>query len=108
MLKTLGAQVKEFKKDSILTPVFMILEVIMETIIPLIMGSIISGGVQKGNLRHIYLMGALMVLTAFISLWAGAMGGKYGALVSSSKMPISCSFPRISSAKAKFFSFRAC
>ena len=65
MLKTLGAQVKEFKKDSILTPVFMILEVIMETIIPLIMGSIISGGVQKGNLRHIYLMGALMVLTAF-------------------------------------------
>lgn len=39
MLKTLGAQVKEFKKDSILTPVFMILEVIMETIIPLIMGS---------------------------------------------------------------------
>ena len=54
MLKTLGAQVKEFKKDSILTPVFMILEVIMETIIPLIMGSIISGGVQKGNLRHIY------------------------------------------------------
>lgn len=82
MLKTLGAQVKEFKKDSILTPVFMILEVIMETIIPLIMGSIISGGVQKGNLRHIYLMGALMVLTAFISLWAGAMGGKYGASAS--------------------------
>lgn len=82
MLKTLGAQVKEFKKDSILTPVFMILEVIMETIIPLIMGSIISGGVQKGNLRHIYLMGALMVLTAFISLWAGTMGGKYGASAS--------------------------
>lgn len=82
MLKTLGAQVKEFKKDSILTPVFMILEVIMETIIPLIMGSIIDGGVQKGNLKHIYLMGALMVLTALVSLWAGAMGGKYGASAS--------------------------
>ena len=82
MLKTLGAQVKEFKKDSILTPVFMILEVIMETIIPLIMGSIIDDGVQKGNLTHIYLMGALMVLTALVSLWAGAMGGKYGASAS--------------------------
>ena len=82
MLKTLGGQVKEFKKDSILTPVFMILEVIMETIIPLIMGSIIDDGVQKGNLTHIYLMGALMVLTAFVSLWAGAMGGKYGASAS--------------------------
>ena len=42
MLKTLGGQVKELKKDSILTPVFTILEVIMETIIPLIMGSIID------------------------------------------------------------------
>ena len=82
MLKTLGGQVKEFKKDSILTPVFMILEVIMETIIPLIMGSIIDDGVQKGNLTHIYLMGALMVLTALVSLWAGAMGGKYGASAS--------------------------
>ena len=40
MLKTLGAQIKEFKKDSFLTPVFMILEVLMETIIPLMMASI--------------------------------------------------------------------
>ena len=69
MLKTLGGQVKEFKKDSILTPVFMILEVIMETIIPLIMGSIIDDGVQKGNLTHIYLMGALMVL--YLYRWCG-------------------------------------
>ena len=42
MLKTLGAQIKEFKKDSILTPIFMIAEVIMETIIPLLMASIID------------------------------------------------------------------
>ena len=45
MLKTLGAQIKEFKKDSVLTPVFMIGEVIMETIIPLLMASIIDNGV---------------------------------------------------------------
>lgn len=82
MLKTLGAQIKEFKKDSFLTPVFMILEVLMETIIPLMMASIIDNGVEKGSLRHIFMMGALMLLTAGISLFAGIMGGKYGARAS--------------------------
>ena len=49
MLKTLGAQVKEYKKASIATPVFMILEVIMEMIIPLMMASIIDDGVEAGK-----------------------------------------------------------
>ena len=82
MLKTLGAQIKEFKKDSFLTPVFMILEVLMETIIPLMMASIIDNGVEKGDIHHIYVMGGLMILTAFVSLFAGVMGGKYGARAS--------------------------
>lgn len=79
MLRTLGAQIKEYKKVSILTPVFMILEVIFETLIPLLMGLIIDNGVQKGDLQYIYIMGALMILLALLGLWAGAMGGKYGA-----------------------------
>ena len=82
MLKTLAAHIKEFKKDSILTPVFMILEVILETIIPLMMASIIDDGVEAGNMEHIYIMGSLMVVTAFVSLWAGVMGGKYGSRAS--------------------------
>jgi ATP-binding cassette subfamily B multidrug efflux pump len=82
MLKTLGAQIKEFKKDSLITPVFMILEVLMETIIPLMMASIIDDGVEAGNIHHIYVTGALMVLVAFFSLFCGAMGGKYGASAS--------------------------
>ena len=82
MLKTLGAQIKEFTKASLLTPCFMILEVIMEMIIPLMMASIIDDGVNAGNATHIYVMGACMVVVAFISLWAGAMGGKYGARAS--------------------------
>lgn len=82
MLKTLGAHIKEFKKDSLLTPVFMILEVIMEMIIPLMMASIIDNGVEAGNLPHIYLMGGCMVVVAFISLFAGFTGGKYGAKAS--------------------------
>lgn len=79
MLKTLGAQIKEFKKDSFLTPVFMILEVLMETIIPLMMASIIDNGVEAGDIHHIYVMGGCMVIVACISLFAGTMGGKYGA-----------------------------
>ena len=82
MLKTLAKQIKEFKKDSILTPVFMILEVILETLIPLLMGSIIDKGVEKGNMGHIYLMGGLMLILGAVSLYAGVMGGKYGARAS--------------------------
>lgn len=82
MLKTLGAQVKEFRKDSFLTPVFMILEVVMETIIPLLMASIIDQGVEMGNMKHIWLIGGLMILTALASLTFGVLGGVYGARAS--------------------------
>ena len=79
MLKTLGAQIKEFKRDSILTPLFMIFEVIMEMIIPLLMASIIDDGVEKGDIRHICIVGAVMVVAALAGLFAGIMGGKCGA-----------------------------
>ncbi len=82
MLKTLGAQIKEFKTASILTPMFMILEVIMETVIPLLMSSIIDDGVEAGNMQHIYQVGALMVVAAAVGLFAGMMGGKFGARAS--------------------------
>lgn len=60
----------------------MILEVIMEMIIPLMMASIIDDGVEAGNLHHIYVMGAWMIVAALIGLFAGVMGGKYGAKAS--------------------------
>ena len=82
MLKTLGAQIKEFKKDSVLTPVFMIGEVIMETIIPLLMASIIDDGVSAGNMNHIYLVGVLMVAAALASLTFGILGGQFGSRAS--------------------------
>lgn len=82
MLKTLGAHIREFKKDSILTPVFMIGEVIMETIIPLLMASIIDDGVQAGNMNHIYLIGALMLVAALFSLTFGILGGQFGSRAS--------------------------
>ncbi len=82
MLKTLGKQIREFKADSIKTPLFMILEVIMETVIPLLMASIIDDGVEAGNMQHIYQVGGFMVVAAAIGLFAGVMGGKYGARAS--------------------------
>ena len=82
MLKTLGAQIKEFKRASIATPIFMILEVVMETIIPLLMASIIDKGVEAGNIGHIYRTGALMVVMAAMGLLWGVLGGKYGAKAS--------------------------
>ena len=82
MLKTLAAHVKEFKTASLLTPVFMILEVIMEMIIPLLMASIIDDGVQAENMDHILLIGGFMVLAALCSLTFGICGGVFGAKAS--------------------------
>lgn len=82
MIKTLAKHVKEFKTASILTPVFMILEVIMEMIIPLMMASIVDDGVSKGDMKHIYIMGALMLAAAGVSLFSGIMGGFFGAKAS--------------------------
>lgn len=82
MLKTLLAEVKEFKKDSFLTPLFMLLEVAMEMVIPLLMASIIDEGVNAGDMNHIYKVGFYMIIAAAVGLFAGVMGGKYGASAS--------------------------
>ena len=79
MLKTLAGEIKEFKKVSILTPLCMIMEVVFEMIIPLLMASIIDDGVNAGNMKHIYVVGALMVVAAFCGLLFGVLGGKFGA-----------------------------
>lgn len=79
MLKTLGAQIKEYKWASIATPVFMLLEVAVDTIIPLLMASIIDNGVNKGDTRHIYIMGMCMIVAALFGLLTGCLGAKYGA-----------------------------
>ena len=72
MLKTLGAQIKEYKWASIATPVFMLLEVAVDTIIPLLMASIIDNGVNMGDTRHIYIMGVWMIVAALFGLLTGS------------------------------------
>lgn len=82
MVKTLAAQVKEFKWVSMVTPVCMIVEVLMEMVIPLLMASIVDKGVSVGNTEHIYRVGGLMVVMALIGLAAGLLGGVFAAKAS--------------------------
>lgn len=82
MVKKLMAHVKEYKINAILTPLFMLLEVAMEMVIPLMMASIIDDGVNAGNMNHIYMMGIYMILIALVGLFAGVMGGRCGAFAS--------------------------
>ena len=82
MVKKLMAHVKEYKINAILTPLFMLLEVAMEMVIPLMMASIIDDGVNAGNMNHIYKMGIYMILIALVGLFAGVMGGRCGAFAS--------------------------
>lgn len=84
MLKTLLGEVKEYWKATILSPLFMILEVIVETVIPLLMAKLVNNGieVEGGNLPYIYKIGIAMVLIAVVGLFAGVLGGKYAALAS--------------------------
>lgn len=82
MIRTLLKEVKKFKRASLITPVFMMLEVIMEMLIPFLMASIIDDGVNAGDIGHIYRLGGLMIVVATIGLFAGVAGGRFGAKAS--------------------------
>ena len=84
MLKTLIKQIKEYKKASIAIPLFMLGEVLMETIVPLLMAKIIDNGVnvEGGDIGYICKIGLLMIVAAVIGLFTGLMGGRYGAYAS--------------------------
>ena len=82
MLKTILSQVKEFKRVSILTPVFVLGEVILEMVIPLLMASIIDEGVTAGNIDHIKTTGLWMLLLAVVSLCLGLLSARFGVQAS--------------------------
>jgi len=82
MLRLILKEVKQYKKESIATPLCMILEVTMEMCVPFLMASIIDNGVEKGDLAHIYKIGIIMVIAAVVGLLAGLLGGRFGAKAS--------------------------
>ncbi len=83
MIKTLLCYVKQYKKSSILTPIFTGLEVLMEVLIPFIIASLIDKGIEAGDMGQVYLYGGLMIVLAFLSLTFGILAGRYGANASS-------------------------
>lgn len=82
MLKTLLAQIKEYKKVTILTPITVIIEVILEVTIPFLMSMIIDRGISVNNMNAVIKIGVLMLIASFLSLTAGALAGKYAAKAS--------------------------
>ena len=79
MVKKLLNSVREYKKPSLLSPLFITLEVIMEVIIPLLMARLIDLGIDGGDMSYILKIGFALVLSAIISLFFGALAGKYAA-----------------------------
>lgn len=82
MIKKLSKSIREYKKHSILTPIFVSLEVIMEVIIPILMANLIDYGIDDGNMTFIIKMGIALLISATISLILGALAGKNAAIAS--------------------------
>lgn len=80
MLKKLLSYVGRYKKEAILAPVTILGEVAMEVLIPYVMASIIDKGIRVGDIKHVAVMGALMVLMALFSLFFGAVAGRFSAV----------------------------
>ncbi len=82
MVKRILQEIKEYKFAAIFTPVFMILEVAMEMLIPLLIADLVDKGVEVGNLSEIYRIGGLMLICAVIGLIGGVLGAVYGSKAS--------------------------
>ena len=83
MIKKLASYIKEYKKASILTPVFVVLEVVMEVIIPMLMSKIIDVGIPNSDIKYIMEIGILLTLSAIMSLAFGMLSGRFAAKASS-------------------------
>ena len=82
MIKKLAASIRQYKKQAIATPLFMVGEVAMETVIPLVMSYLIDRGITRGDMGQIWLYGAVLLGAAFISLFSGVMSGRMAAVSS--------------------------
>mgnify|MGYP000043144284 CR=1 FL=1 len=80
MNRKLLKSVREYKKQSFITPVLVALEVLMEVLIPLLMANIIDIGIMEGNMPYIIKMGILLVVMAMLALLFGRWQGKWGQL----------------------------
>ncbi len=82
MIKRLSACIREYKRDTILSPIYVTLEVVMDVLIPLLMAKLIDNGVDKGDLSYIVKMGLILVVCCIVSLTFGALSGRSAAIAS--------------------------
>ena len=86
MIKTLSKYIKEYKRATVLTPLFMVLEVIFETVIPIFMGWIVQYGITgnngTGDMPYILKMGGIMVVLVILAFFSGVMGAVFGSISS--------------------------
>ena len=83
MIKRLAKCIRQYAKHAIATPLFMVGEVAMEVMIPMLMATLIDRGIEAGNMRYIWMTGGLLLAAAFISLYFGVMGGRMAATAGS-------------------------
>jgi ATP-binding cassette subfamily B protein len=82
MLKTLSKHIGEYKKTAITAPIFIVLEVILEMIIPLLLAAIIDNGLGTGNMNYVVKLGILMLVVSLASLYCGSMAARQAAIAS--------------------------
>lgn len=82
MIKTLCLQIKQYRRESVLTPVFTSLEVVMDVLIPYITAKLIDLGINAGDMQNVYLYGGIMLVMAFLSLYFGIKAGQSSAYAS--------------------------
>ena len=79
MIKTLAKSIREYKKQTILAPTLIALEVIMDILIPFFMSKLVDNGIYGGNMGEIYKYGALLIVLVGFSLTFGVLSGKFAA-----------------------------
>ena len=102
MIKTLLAQVKEYRTATILAPIFTVFEVLMEVLIPFVTASIIDKGIEAGNIQQVFFYGGIMLVMALLSLVFGGLAGRYAAKASSG---LACNLRESIYEKVQTFSF---
>lgn len=82
MIKRLAKSIREYKKNAILSPVYVILEVVMEVIIPIIMAKLIDNGIDAGNMNYVWKISGVLLVATLVSLTGGMLAGKHAAIAS--------------------------
>ena len=83
MIKKLSNSVREYKKEAIKTSFFVIIEIILDVLIPIVMGLLVDKGINYGNMNNIVLYGFILVICAVIALYFGYLSGKSASIASS-------------------------